>query len=61
MEIAGAALGIIAAVMKMVEEAKTASAEKSADILARFLAAESNLAIAQGETHAELDSIKALP
>jgi Cu/Ag efflux protein CusF len=58
MEIAAVALGIIASIVDMVKQAKNASAEKSAEIAARFTAAEAALKGAADEAHAELDAIK---
>lgn len=58
MDLATAAIGLISTIIKMIADAKTASDEKSADIAARFAAAESALAGAQAEAHAALDKLE---
>lgn len=61
MEILAAGLGLLGTIIKMIEEGQHASAEKSAEILARFTAAESTLKGAYDEAHALLDVIRAQP
>lgn len=58
MDLATAAIGLIATIIKMIADAKGASQEKSAAIAARFAAAESALAGAQAEAHAELANLQ---
>lgn len=61
MEIATVALELIENIIAMVKKSKDASAEKSADILARLQAADVALAKASDDAHAELAKIQVEP
>jgi hypothetical protein len=56
--VAAAALGLISIIVQMVANAKSASDEESADIAARFAAAESALTGAANAAHAELATLE---
>lgn len=58
MDLVAAAVSLITTIVKMIGDAKTASAEKSADIAARFAAAESALAGAADAAHKELQALE---
>lgn len=58
MEIAVAAISLITTIIDMVKQAKNAKDEQSAEIAARFAAAEAAIKGAQDEAHATLEQLE---